>query len=95
MLHIVNLHPDLIKLDVSLTQHIDTDPRRRALARAMIAFAREIGSLICAEGVESEKELEMLRILGVEKAQGYNLSKPLSLEDAMRLLDRQTLAPTA
>jgi EAL domain-containing protein (putative c-di-GMP-specific phosphodiesterase class I) len=95
MLHIVNLHPDLIKLDMSLTQHIDTDPRRRALARAMIAFAREIGSLICAEGVESEKELEMLRSLGVEKAQGYNLSKPLSLEDAMRLLDRQTLAPTA
>jgi EAL domain-containing protein (putative c-di-GMP-specific phosphodiesterase class I) len=95
MLHIVNLHPDLIKLDMSLTEHIDTDPRRRALARALIAFARDIGSGICAEGVETEGELEMLRSLGVDLAQGYYLSKPLLLEEAVRLQGSRSLATPA
>ncbi len=84
MRHIVNIRPDIIKLDISLTQQIDIDEGRRALARALIGFGRDIGSLICAEGVETRGELEMLRSLGVEKAQGFFLSRPLSLENALR-----------
>jgi len=96
MLHIVNLHPDIIKLDMSLTENIDTDTRRRALARALIAFARDIASTICAEGVETERELEMLRSLGVDLAQGHYLNKPMSLDAAMHLHDAsQSLATSA
>jgi len=53
MRHIVNLHPDMIKLDISLTRNIDTDHSRRSLAKALITFARDIGSIISAEGVEN------------------------------------------
>ena len=83
MRHILNLRCEIIKLDMSLTRDIDTDPGRRALARGLISFACEIGSDITAEGIETRGELEALRNLGVRKAQGYYLSRPGSMEDAL------------
>ncbi|WP_462378872.1 sensor domain-containing phosphodiesterase [Pseudomonas sp. Marseille-QA0892] len=83
--HILRLEPDLIKLDMSLVRDIDKDSRRRALASALIAFARETGSSIVAEGVETSEELAALRSLGADKAQGNLLSRAISLDDARRL----------
>lgn len=83
--HILRLEPDLIKLDMSLVRDIDKDSRRRALASALIAFARETGSSIVAEGVETTEELATLRALGADKAQGNLLSRAISLDDARRL----------
>jgi EAL domain-containing protein (putative c-di-GMP-specific phosphodiesterase class I) len=87
MRHILNLLPDTIKLDMSLTRNIDTDPHRRALARALIHFAQDIGSRITAEGVETTSELEMLRSLGVDQAQGYFLGRPSELENVLMAID--------
>jgi len=95
MRHIVNLKPDIIKLDMSLTRDIDRDAGRRALAKALISFGKDVGSILCAEGVETRGELEMLRSLGVEKAQGYYLSKPLSLADAVRAQAGETVGASA
>ncbi|RUT29415.1 EAL domain-containing protein [Arsenicitalea aurantiaca] len=83
--HILLLAPDLIKLDVSLTRDIDTDPARRAMASALIGFAGETRSAIIAEGVETPGELEALRALGVGRAQGYHLGRPMALTDAVAL----------
>ena len=80
--HILQLHPDYIKLDLSLTRGIHADPGRRALAAALIQFARETDAVLVAEGVESVEELRTLRELGVVKAQGYLLGKPMAIEDA-------------
>ncbi len=74
--HIVRLDPDIIKLDGSLTRGIDRDVKRRALASALIAFAREIEADIVAEGIESRDECEHLRALGVSAGQGYFLARP-------------------
>jgi EAL domain-containing protein (putative c-di-GMP-specific phosphodiesterase class I) len=86
--HILQLQPDLIKLDISLTRHVDLDAARRALAAALIAFARETGSGLIAEGVETASELNALRSIGIEKAQGFYLGKPMAFSDAMKLFDR-------
>lgn len=83
MRHILNLHADIIKLDMSLTRNIDADPNRRALAKGLIAFAHEIGSTVTAEGVETDSELAALRAIGVDKVQGYLLGKPRPLEDLL------------
>ncbi|WP_311222212.1 MULTISPECIES: EAL domain-containing protein [unclassified Acidovorax] len=83
MRHILNLQPEVIKLDMSITQSIDRDNHRRALAKGLISFAHEIGSMIVAEGVEQASELEALQLLGVDFAQGYYLAKPLALEEAL------------
>jgi EAL domain-containing protein (putative c-di-GMP-specific phosphodiesterase class I) len=81
MRHILNIHPDFIKLDISLTRHIDADRVRRALARAPIEFGRETDCKIVAEGVENEGEMQTLRDLGVHAAQGFLLSRPISFDD--------------
>lgn len=82
--HILNLQPDFIKLDMGLIRHIDVDPARRALASALIGFARDTGSVIIAEGVETASEFATLQLLGVEQAQGYFLGRPMPLEAALR-----------
>ncbi len=74
--HILRLQPDIIKLDMALTRDIDRDRPRRALASALIAFGRDTGSAIVAEGVETGEELRTLRHLGVSAAQGYFLGRP-------------------
>ena len=74
--HILRLKPDIIKLDMALTRDIDRDRPRRALASALIAFGRDTGSVIVAEGVETAAELRTLRRLGVSAAQGYFLGRP-------------------
>lgn len=84
--HIVSLRPDVIKLDMSLTRAVDVDPARRALAAALVFFARETRSVIVAEGIETASELDTLRRLDVSKGQGYFLSRPLDLEAALALL---------
>ena len=83
--HILRLEPDIIKLDISLTRDIDTDRTRRALAAALIRFAEETGSTIIAEGVETESELTVLRHLGINKAQGYLIGRPMPLASALAL----------
>jgi EAL domain-containing protein (putative c-di-GMP-specific phosphodiesterase class I)/CheY-like chemotaxis protein len=77
--HVLELEPDYIKLDVSLTHDIDQDPRRRALARGLIGFADELGIEIVAEGIETPAQLATLRELGVGLGQGMLLGPPLPL----------------
>lgn len=84
--HIVQLRPDLIKLDMALTRHVDTDQSRRALASALIYYARETGCEIVAEGIETEGELLTLKALGVHRGQGYLLGRPMPLADAQALI---------
>jgi len=77
--HIVRLDPDIIKLDAELTRGIEDDPTRRALATALISFARETGESIIAEGVETTGQLDVLQALGVPFAQGFLLGRPAPL----------------
>lgn len=74
--HILKLHPDVIKLDISLTRNIDEEPLQRALAAALVTFARELGASIIAEGVERPEEVVVLAELGVRYAQGYHFARP-------------------
>lgn len=83
--HILSLSPDIIKLDMSLTQNIDSDASRRALAIALIGFANATGSKIVAEGVERQQELAELRALGVSKAQGYYIGRPMLIDKALEV----------
>jgi EAL domain-containing protein (putative c-di-GMP-specific phosphodiesterase class I) len=91
--HILRLAPDVIKLDISLTRHIDSDPPRRALATALISFASAINASIVAEGIETQDEVDALRGLGVTYGQGYHLSRPQPLQ--VERVNLQALAQRA
>jgi len=74
--HVLQLAPDYIKLDRSLISGIDQDANRRALAGALVAYGRDVGTSIIAEGVERGEEMRVLRAAGVGYAQGYLLARP-------------------
>lgn len=81
--HVVRLRPDVVKLDMSLTAGIDTDPIRRALVASLLTFARSIGALVIAEGIETRRELDVLTVLGVPYGQGHLLGRPGALPEAL------------
>ena len=74
--HLLALEPDIIKLDISLISGVERNAGQRALTRAMVAFAADVGATVLAEGVETAAELEALRELGVVWAQGFYLGRP-------------------
>jgi EAL domain-containing protein (putative c-di-GMP-specific phosphodiesterase class I)/CheY-like chemotaxis protein len=78
--HALQLAPDMVKMDISLTSDIDSDPGRRALATALISFAAETDMTIVAEGIETAGELNALRDLGVRYGQGFYLARPAPLD---------------
>jgi EAL domain-containing protein (putative c-di-GMP-specific phosphodiesterase class I) len=77
--HILRLAPDLVKLDLSLTQEIAHDPAREALASSLVGFAEGVGASIVAEGISSDEDLALLRTLGVDYGQGFHLARPSAL----------------
>jgi EAL domain-containing protein (putative c-di-GMP-specific phosphodiesterase class I) len=94
--HILDLKPDILKLDMSLTRDVDSDRARATLARAMVAFADSIGATIVAEGVETEAEMRTLRELGIGFGQGFHFSRPMPAIAAQHFLldvDREEAAP--
>lgn len=88
MRHLVDLAPDLLKLDMTLTRDIHKDVARCALVGAMVKFAEAIGSKLIAEGIEYKEEAELLRRLGVEYGQGYFYAKPMPVDDAAKYLKK-------
>jgi EAL domain-containing protein (putative c-di-GMP-specific phosphodiesterase class I) len=77
--HIVLLHPDFIKLDMTLTRDVHVDETRRALVAALVAFGSQIGAKVVAEGVEFAEQLATLRQAGVQFGQGLYLARPQAL----------------
>jgi EAL domain-containing protein (putative c-di-GMP-specific phosphodiesterase class I) len=75
--HILTLAPDVIKIDRALVTDLNNDRARRALVSAVVTFAKEMGATsVIGEGVETQAELDALRALGVDAAQGYFLGRP-------------------
>jgi EAL domain-containing protein (putative c-di-GMP-specific phosphodiesterase class I) len=75
--HLLDLKPDIIKLDITLTRGIDRDPARQALGRALLRFGFEShDTTMVAEGIETNEELTTLRSLGCPLGQGFVLGRP-------------------
>ncbi|WP_294271434.1 EAL domain-containing protein [uncultured Sphingomonas sp.] len=72
----VRFAPDEVKLDMELVRDIDTDPRRRAIVRAMVGMCAELDTLLIAEGIETAAEAATLNDLGVRYHQGYWYARP-------------------
>ena len=86
---VLEMAPDIIKLDRHLTGGIDFDPVRRALAESLVGFAARSGACVIAEGIETAAELGVLIDLGVPYGQGYYLARPGSIEELHRLVGRR------
>jgi EAL domain-containing protein (putative c-di-GMP-specific phosphodiesterase class I) len=76
LMRLVELEPDIVKLDRALIQDCDKDRRRLALAAAMIGLGRDLGIKIVIEGVERAGEVAALRSAGARYMQGYYFARP-------------------
>jgi EAL domain-containing protein (putative c-di-GMP-specific phosphodiesterase class I) len=76
---ILLLEPDIIKLDISITQGLEHDKRRRALAASLVSFAREMEASVVGEGIETPTQVQILTELGVHHGQGFHIARPQSL----------------
>jgi EAL domain-containing protein (putative c-di-GMP-specific phosphodiesterase class I) len=78
LLAIAQLRPDWVKVDRSVVTGAMDDPIRLAGLDMFAQSARRSGSVLVAEGVETEDDLVVLRSVGVELAQGYLFSPPVA-----------------
>lgn len=68
--------PDFVKIDIPLVRDIEKDDVHQDLVSTIVRFADKAGSIVIAEGVETEAELKMLIKLGVDIGQGFLFAKP-------------------
>lgn len=74
---VVDIEPDIVKIDLGLVRDIDKNPVKFALVESTVQFATRSGHLeVLAEGIESQAELATLYELGVTLGQGYLLGRP-------------------
>jgi EAL domain-containing protein (putative c-di-GMP-specific phosphodiesterase class I) len=78
----MQLSPEVIKLDRFLIAGVDRDAARQALTASAAAFASATRTRVVAEGIETGEELAALRAAGIRFGQGFHLGRPMALADA-------------
>lgn len=73
---IARTKPDFVKIDIPLIRGIEDDEVNQDLVATIVKFAGKAGSIVIAEGIETEPEFLRLKELGVEIGQGYLFAKP-------------------
>ena len=68
--HVTLMRPEIIKIDRALVENLHDDPGKLALIDSFATFAHRTGAQLCAEGIESDAELDALAELGVDLGQG-------------------------
>jgi EAL domain-containing protein (putative c-di-GMP-specific phosphodiesterase class I) len=76
---------DTVKIDRTFTTELNTDRNDVTIVAGIIGLARGLGLQVVAEGVETERQAEILIQLGCTQAQGYLYSPPVALDDLLRL----------
>ncbi|MBC7752410.1 MAG: EAL domain-containing protein [Candidatus Saccharibacteria bacterium] len=76
---------DVLKIDRCFVLDIEKDDGR-ALVQAIIAMAKALGLSVVAEGVETERQLQILKDVECDYVQGYYYSRPLSDQSFQKLL---------
>ena len=79
---------DSIKIDQSFVRDLATDPYDAAITTSIVLLGKSLKLQVVAEGVETRGQLDLLRVLECDQAQGYYFSKPLAPSDFAALLAR-------
>lgn len=72
---------DRVKLDRSLVENVATDAEARTIAQAVIGLLHGIGCEVVAEGIETQGQLDVLRVIGCDVLQGYVIAQPMTEDD--------------
>ena len=77
---------DTLKIDRTFISNMDSDPESREIVRIIIMLAHNLGLKAVAEGTETEEQVNLLKQLNCEMAQGYYFSRPADDQAMLKLL---------
>jgi len=80
------LPANYLKIDREFIMNLTNNPNNMTLVSTIINLAHNMGLKVIAEGVETEEQYKMLRLMRCDEAQGYFFSKPKSFEKISNLL---------
>ncbi len=79
---------DTLKIDKSFIHHVHTDPNDKAISASIIQLAHSLGLRVVAEGVEMPPQVDALREMGCDVAQGFYYATPAAAPEAEAHLRR-------
>ena len=82
---------DFLKMDMKFIRNIETSEKDLKLVELVLDIAKYLNVPVVAEGVETEKQMEMLRVAKCELVQGFYFSRPLPAEEFEKLIWREVL----
>jgi len=85
--YLQTLPVDTVKVDRSFLTGIDARERDGTILRAIVAMAHSLGLTVVAEGVENAAQLQFLREIGCDRAQGFLLGRPGPADALLRMGD--------
>jgi diguanylate cyclase (GGDEF)-like protein len=91
--YLARLPVKTLKIDRSFVITMLNDPNSTLLVQTMISLAHSLRLKVVAEGVETEDQAKMLRLLRCDEMQGYLFSKPLPLAEITALLRESQQRP--
>lgn len=91
--YIAKLPVNSLKIDRSFVLGMTESPEGLAIVSSIIALAHSLGLEVVAEGVETEEQAQLLRLLACDQAQGYLFSRPLPADQIADLLRRDEPLP--
>ncbi len=80
---------DVLKMDMKFIRNIETNETDRRLVQLVLDIAKYLNVPVVAEGVENEKQLEILRNASCDLVQGYYFSRPLPADEFEKLIERE------
>jgi diguanylate cyclase (GGDEF)-like protein/PAS domain S-box-containing protein len=79
LMYLKKLPVDELKIDRSFVSDVDSNESDRIIVETIASLGRKFGLEVIAEGVENEKQLQVIRQLGITHVQGYLFSKPVEI----------------
>lgn len=85
---IIEIMPEIIKIDRSVIQNIDSNTLKESMLKGLLLIAKESGAVVVAEGIESKDEAMVLSRHNVDLAQGYFYARPASVDKTPMPIER-------
>ncbi|MCE0537047.1 bifunctional diguanylate cyclase/phosphodiesterase [Kineosporia rhizophila] len=86
--YLQRLPADILKIDRALTSSLVSEPRSRAITRAVLDLSRTVGVSVVVEGVETSQVDDLVRRMGVGFGQGLHYGHAMSAGDLAAMADR-------
>ena len=88
--YIIDMPVSIIKFDREITQKSMVDEKAHTVVANVISMAHDLGISVVVEGIETQADFEMSKELGADFVQGYYFSKPMPMEEFIKLVSKTT-----